>query len=227
MSLKRIVMRCLVSCVTPTPSAWAQSIWFSPQYTAPDYMELFQPQSPWASAASHVSVLSAPASFISVHSDSELQQMFADLARRHIKFGLARSPLEGRPSAVAPQCGVGVEGFSAPPEALALARKIKRLGGTVGYYTMDEPLYFGRFYDPDPKLGFPSKRNGCHLSINDIAEDAAKRIRDVRSVFPGVKVGDVEPFMEFSDSDWVNTLSQWFDAYHTATGVGSDASFVS
>ena len=221
MSLKRIVFWCLVSCVTLAPSVWAQSVWFSPQSGAdavPDYMDLFRPDSPWSSAASSVSVVSVSATFVMHRSDSELQQMFAELARRHIKFGLALSPLEARPSAEAPQCGIGIESFSAPPEALMLARKVKRLGGTVDYYTMDEPLYFGRFYNTDPKQGQVGKRSACHLSISDIAKDAAKRIRDVRSVFPDVKVGDVEPFMEFSDSDWVNTLSQWFDAYHAATG---------
>ncbi|MBV8744112.1 MAG: hypothetical protein JO134_03605 [Xanthobacteraceae bacterium] len=150
--------------------------------------------------------------------DNELQLMFADLARRHIKLGLAMSPLEGRSSAEAPQCGVGVEGFSAPPQALALARKVKRLGGTIDYYTMDEPLYFGHFYSGDPTQGQAGKRSGCHLAINDIAQDAANRIRDVRSVFPEVKVGDVEPFMEFSDNEWASALSQWFDAFHDATG---------
>jgi hypothetical protein len=88
----------------------------------------------------------------------------------------------------------------------------------VDYYTMDEPLYFGHFYAADAKLGPAGKHNGCHLSISDIAQDAAKRIRDVRSVFPDVKVGDAEPFTEFSDNDWANVLSQWFDAYHAATG---------
>jgi hypothetical protein len=66
-----------------------------------------------------------------------------------------------------------------------------RLGGTVDYYTMDEPLYFGHFYTADAKQGLVGKRSGCHLSIDEIAQDAAKRIWDVRSVFPDVKVGDV------------------------------------
>jgi hypothetical protein len=87
---------------------------------------------------------------------------------------------------------------------------------------MDEPLYFGRFYTADAKHGPAGKHQGCHLSIEDIAQDAAKRIRDVRSVFPEVKVGDGEPFTEFSDGDWENVLSRWFDAYHAATGEHLD-----
>src|SRR5579862_8964387 len=178
MSFGRIVLSCLLACGALAPPVHAQSIWFSPQSgidAVPDYMELFKPDAPWASAASKVSVLSVSATFVMHRSDSELRQMFADLARRHIKFGLAMSPLEARPSAEAPQCGTGVEGFSAPPEALMLARKVKRLGGTVDYYTMDEPLYFGHFYTADAKQGLAGKRSGCHLSIEDIAQDAAKR----------------------------------------------------
>jgi hypothetical protein len=203
-------------------NAATPEIWFSPRSGAdnavPDYMELFRPEAPWVSAASHVTVLSVPESLVMQRPDNELQQMFADLARRHIKLGLAMSPLEGRPSAEAPQCGVGVEAFSAPGQALMLARKVKRLGGKVDYYTMDEPLYFGHFYTADAKQGPTGKHSGCHLPINDIAQDAAKRMRDVRSVFPDVKVGDVEPFTEFPDNEWANVLSQWFDAFQSATG---------
>jgi hypothetical protein len=196
-------------------------IWFSPQSGAdavPDYMEIFRPEAPWNSAAAKVSVLGVSEAFIFQRSDDELKQVFADLARRHIKLGLALSPLEARPSAEAPQCGIDVESFSAPHQALMLARKIKHLGGTIDYYTMDEPLFFGHFYTADTKQGPAGKHSGCHLSIDDIAQDAASRIRDVRSIFPEVTVGDVEPLMEFSDNDWAGILSQWFDAFHAATG---------
>ena len=90
-----ISILCITSAMAGSPAA--PQIWFSPRSGAgaavPDYMELFRPESPWASAASHVSVLSVPESLVMQRPDNELQQMFSDLARRHIKHGLAMSPL--------------------------------------------------------------------------------------------------------------------------------------
>lgn len=202
-------------------STKAQTIWFSPQSgvgAVSDYMDLFQPDAQWSTAASYVSVLSVSAEFLVHRSDTELQQFFADLKRRHIKLGAAMAPLSARPSPENPQCGVGVEGFSAPGEALMIARKVKRLGGTIDYYTMDEPLYFGHVFGEDPKAQKTGKRGGCRLPIGDIAQDAAKRIKDVRSVFPEAEVGDVEPFMAWEDAQWSSDLSQWLDAFPSATG---------
>lgn len=199
----------------------AQTIWLSPQSgsnAVPDLMSLFRPEAPWASAASYVSVFSVSAEFLVHRPDSVLQQFFADLRQRHIQLGVAMSPLSARPSPEAPQCGVGIEGYSAPGEALMIARKVKRLGGTIDYYTMDEPLYYGHVYTEDPKNNINGKRRGCQLSIAEIAQDAAKRIRDVHSVFPAAQIGDVEPFMQWEDNKWAADLSEWCDAFQSATG---------
>jgi hypothetical protein len=126
--------------------------------------------------------------------------------------------LAGRPTPEAPECGVGVEGYAAPGDSLLLARKVKRLGGEIDYFGMDEPLYYGHDFDRyDDKNRNPAHR-GCHLTISEVAGDVAARLKQVRSVFPNVKVGDAEPFTEFPDSQWETELSNWFDAFHGATG---------
>jgi hypothetical protein len=216
MQKRLLPLACLLVLTSLISHAKAQTIWLSPQSGAaavPDYMDLFRPDAPWASAASHVSVFSVSAEFLVHRPDSELQQLFADLKRRHIKFGAAMSPLSARPSPDAPECGIGVEGFSAPGEALMIARKVKQLGGTIDYYTMDEPLFFGHVYTEEAKDRL-TKRAGCHLPISEIAQDAAKRITDVRSVFPEAKVGDAEPIKDLDDGD----ISQWLAAFQSATG---------
>src|SRR5262249_11881870 len=71
-----------------------------------------------------------------------------------------------------------------------------------------------RYEDPNSN----PRRRGCHLSIREVAADAAERIQMVRSVFPDVKVGEAEPFMAFADSTWREDLSRWFDAFQSATG---------
>jgi hypothetical protein len=202
-------------------STKAQTIWLSPQSgtnAVPDLIDLFKPGALWASASSYVSVFSVSAEFLVHRPDSVLQQFFADLRRRHIQLGVAMSPLSGRPSPEAPQCGVGVESYSAPGEALMIARKVRRLGGTIDYYTMDEPLYYGHVYTHEPKNSAGDKHCGCQLSIGEIAQDAAKRIKDVKSVFPNAKIGDVEPLMQWEDSQWAKDVSEWCDAFQSATG---------
>jgi hypothetical protein len=34
-----------------------------------------------------------------------------------------------------------------------IARKVERLVGTIDYYTMDEPLFFGHVFTEPPRIG--------------------------------------------------------------------------
>ncbi len=76
---------------------------------------------------------------------------------------------------------------------------------------MDEPLYFGHIF------GRAGDRVGCRLPIDALARDVAEKLRQVRSVFPKVRFGDVEPFPIGSDT-WLADLTAWFDEYERATG---------
>jgi hypothetical protein len=219
--LSFVLILLIVFLASSVSTVNAQQVWFSPRSGSqgvPDYLDLFQENAQWQNVASHISVIGVASEFILRTPEADLKQVFADLKRRNIKLGVALLALSGRPKPDAPECGVAVEGYSAPGEALLIARKVKRLGGTIDYFTMDEPLYFGRHFDRYEDRNSNPKRRGCHLSIREIAEDAAARIRDVRSVFPEVKVGDCEPFMEFEERRWQEDLSDWFDAFDAATG---------
>jgi hypothetical protein len=76
------------------------------------------------------------------------------------------------------RCGVGVEGYSSEGQSLVIARQLKALGADVRYYGMDEPLYFGHVFD---------KKNACHSSIPDLANDVGNKVRMVQSVFPSAR----------------------------------------
>jgi len=210
---------CLLVSMLLISSANAQTIWFSPHSTTTaDYLDLFKPDAPWQKAASHISVIGMPAELLTKTPDNDLQQVIADLKRRNIELMVQMSPLAGRPTPEAPGCGVGVEGYAAPGQSLLLARKVIRLGGKIDYFAMDEPLYYGHDFDRYDDQNRNPKRRGCHLTISEVAGDVAARLKEVRSVFPNVKVGDVEPFTEFADSQWETDLSNWFDAFRSATG---------
>ena len=75
---------------------------------------------------------------------------------------------------------------------------------------MDEPLWFGHL---------ARIKDGCKLSITDLAKDVAGYIAIFRRVFPHVKVGDIEPFANAGQpSDWLDQIRQWIVAFHAATG---------
>jgi hypothetical protein len=131
--------------------------------------------------------------------------MFTDLRRRDIKFLIGMAPLS---SSDWGRCGVGVEGYSAEGQSLSVARKLRALGGEVQYLGMDEPLYFGHVY---------GRKNACRSSIPEIAHDVAAKIRQVWSVFPSARIGDVEP-VGIEYGDWLDDLEHWFDAFRSATG---------
>jgi hypothetical protein len=51
-----------------------------------------------------------------------------------------------RPGAPA-NCGANVEGYDSPEETARIAAKIKRAGINLRYIAMDEPLWFGHYYN--------------------------------------------------------------------------------
>lgn len=164
------ISACLLVLVLLISPANAQTIWFSPHSTTTaDYLDLFKPDAPWQKAASHISVIGISAEFLTKTPENDLQQVIADLKLRNIKLMVQMAPLAGRPTPEAPECGVGVEGYAAPGQSLLLARKVKRLGGEIDYFAMDEPLYYGHDFDRYDDQNRNPKRHGCHLTISEVA----------------------------------------------------------
>jgi len=201
-----------------TPAA-SQAIWFSPHPTfgdGSDYLDLFRSNAPWERAASHVQVFETGGRFLVAAPADGLRRMFSDLKRRHIGVEIGWEPLS---EPVASNCGYGVEGYGGPiGGGLGYARLVKALGAEPQFFGMDEPLYFGHIFGPRNGKG------GCHSSIAAIAADVANKIRQIRTVFPGVPVGEAEPLSFnpalpwFDDDRWLSDLSEWFDAYQAAVG---------
>jgi len=177
---------------------------------ARDYPALFHPDAPWQEAARHVQLLAVPVGGVP---DDQLKQMFAELRRRKIGVALDMLPLTGSGSENPNHCGFHVEGYSAAGETAAIAHRVKALGGEPAVYGMDEPLIYGHYYNGP---------NACHSSIAEIARDVAVKVRQVRAVFPGVKIGEAEPLMGLPEATWLADLTQWFDAFHAETGTPLD-----
>ncbi len=163
--------------------ATAQAIWFSPPATlgdTSDYMELFRPTSPWQRAASHVRMFEISGHFTMTAPEADLRQMFSDLSRRHIGLEVGVEPLSNPRPGTPTHCGYDVESYGGPPP-LRVAQRAKALGAEPQLFGMDEPLYFGHVFRSE------AGRIACHSSIAAIAADVADKLRQVRTVFPGMR----------------------------------------
>jgi hypothetical protein len=192
--------------VGATPRGSSPEIWFSPPFTrdrASEFAGLFTPAAPWQESAAHIRVFEISGGAVRSAPEAELRGIVSDLARRQIALALGMSPLTGNE-----RCGQGIEGYNAAGQPAYDSRRLQAAGGGATYIVMDEPLYYGHVF---------SGRNSCRSSITEIAGDVAQKVKEVHSVFPGAKIGDVEPVGGGGPS-WLADLQQWFSAYRAATG---------
>lgn len=118
----------------------------------------------------------------------------------HVALATAFGPLYGHDG-----CGFNVEGYSAPHMTAAIAKRIAKLGGQLDYASMDEPLFYGHFFNG---------RNACHASVATVARLTAEGAAEMRAVFPDVKIGDIEPMAAIAPA----AVAQWLAAYRAASG---------
>ena len=188
-------------------------IWFSPSppltktyYRSGngslDYMDLFSPTAPWGNVSSHVGVFMFFLGWAETNAtDSQLKQAVTDLNRRGIAIAV-----EGGVLTPTPACGQSVESFTTMPEILYTLNRIKSAGGVVRYYALDEPFYFGNLY---------SGPNACHYSDSKIASEVEAFVQSVKTVFPDIIVGDVEPIQPGVD---LTLYMNWLETYKAVTG---------
>jgi hypothetical protein len=214
--LSRLLIAFSMGTVCWAQSAATQTIWFSPISPAAwnnmigsvDYLDLFAPGAAWTTASSRIQVFKlypemlftvSPGSF----SDSTLQLIFSYLNSHNIALAVEFPPLT--PTAT---CGMGVEGF-AGQLALSMATRIQQLGGNLQYLAFDEPFYHGSTLYSGP--------NACQWTPQQIAANALQSVVQVRTVFPNVIVGDIEPVP--AGGDWLNQYTAGIDAWRAAAGI--------
>ena len=88
-------------------------------------------------------------------------------------------------------CGRGVEGTTGVGTAQAVINNMKAAGGSIDFIAMDEPFYYSRYL---ASTGYFHPTNKpCLYSNDQLAAAIANTVRIVRSEFPSVVVGDIEP----------------------------------
>jgi hypothetical protein len=202
----------LLACLLEARLSYGQEIWFSPRSGpgyAEDFYRLFDSGAPWQKAARHVKVFGFSIQLETDASDEQLSKIIDGLRERHIALELDMLPLTGRGNYIAPNgCGFLVEGYAAPRQSIWVAKRFKALGADVVSFTMDEPLYYGHFFNGT---------NACHSSVDELIADAAEKIKQVRSQFPGVEIGEAEPIIAVTGSGLAE-LEKWLDGLQAATG---------
>ena len=188
-----------------------KEMWLSPrvgQRGTNDFLRLFQDDAGWPIVQKHVSYFEFNGNPKDFEAD-ELRHIFDYLRRKNIGlvYGLLAVSGDGT-------CGFGVEGYSSRGDPLRIVRQLHALGADIRYFAMDEPLWFGHNYRGP---------NACHASIDDIAADVARKVADLRTVFPAAQFGDIEP-VGVPNENWLTDLKQWLIAFRVHTG--QDLAFV-
>lgn len=203
------------ACATLAKSAAVTPrIWFAPLPPMPqrpgrmyvgstDFAALFAANAAWKATAGRTHVFKLYGEWLGgTATDTDLRRVVAALAARGIEIAIEEGPL------VAGACGEGVEGFAGgSAETLRQIRRIEAAGGRVRYVAMDEPYFFASLYDgPD----------ACRWSVEKVAAEVARFVREVHAARPSVVVGDIEPLAGAATAE---RYAEWLGAVRDATGA--------
>ncbi len=172
----------------------------------------FDSDPPWPEFLNHVTTLGVLTQVLSQIPEDKLAKVVARLKQHHVGLGVEMlAQAYTLPGASAPPgCGQGVEGYFAPEVTAALAAKLKRAGGALQFIAMDEPLWFGHYYN---------EKNACHSSIENVVDRVAANIREYQKVFPDVVIGDIEPFPSITmQPGWEADYQRWLDLFRSKIG---------
>jgi hypothetical protein len=176
-----------------------------------DYMGLFNPEAPWAKAASRLNVFMISTQFATRATDAELATVVGDLRRRKIALALEAGMLRNDKG-----CGKG-EGYMPQNLLKRAVTRIRRAGGDLNYVSMDEVVFFGH------ERNWPDKNGpACQDSIEEIAREVSDKVAEIRAVFPDAQIGAVEPITTghgFDSSQLVKDYADFADRYQAQTGM--------
>jgi len=202
-------------------------IWFSPrqdninmlqppghrvEFTKFDFADMLGANAPWQTAASRVSVLTVGVHTMEVFGD--LASVVAMTNRNGFKIATA-----GPMISTDGLCAVnGMEGIDSKSkhfagEILFAIKKWKLLGGRIDYIIMDSPFYFGYYVIA----------KDCHYSIAEVARRAAATLKEIRLLYPSVKVMDAEGPGAMPINPWLLDFQQWLQDFKVESGKPIDA----
>ena len=212
----------VLSAVTVAVPVRAQELWFSPPNDHPrspthwtasepgNFTRMFEHPEEWSLAASQVKVFGIDTDFALDGPEEKLRLITDFLKSRNIAFNV------GLQSVYTEGCGRGIEGLVPIKKYPGdVARRLKRLGFDVTYFSLDGPLGFGHTY---------KGKEACRYSVSEVAHRLAYTIADVRSSYPNAKFVDYEgDFTYLPQDEAMPLLREWLQAYRAETGTELDA----
>lgn len=215
-----LATRGVMAANAPVPQIWFSFGGLGRPVPAPSWQTLFlRPDASWPEFMNRVRVIGFLTQVLQRISDDDLAKVVARLKEKHVGFGIEMLAQAYTLPGVAspPHCGEGVEGYLAPNETAAIAAKLKRAGATVQYIAMDEPLWFGHYYNG---------KNACHSSIAEVVDRVAANLREYLKVFPDAVIADGEPFPSITDQPaWQKDYQEWLQLFRAK--IGKPLSFTS
>lgn len=216
----RILICMSLYILAPTEgTAGATDIWFSPtdpfwgasqHWPNTEYMRLFVPGAPWKESASVVKAFEISKRLVLESDEADLREIVRALNEMQISLSVQIAPLVSSQA-----CGIGVEAHGPADDVEKMATRLKSLGATVDFVSMDEPLWFGHNFRGGPGSGTP-----CTKPIRALAEEVAIKLRGLRRIYPQVVIGDIEPIgVPPSDApEWADEVRAWIDSYNIVMG---------
>ncbi|GGF18273.1 hypothetical protein GCM10011611_25190 [Aliidongia dinghuensis] len=173
------------------------------QPTSNDFMSLFRPDAAWSKAASNVQIVKLSTQFFHRASDEQLSTAIKDLQRRHIALGLEAEILT-----TSEKCGNGVPGYTTTAVFQKLANRVTGLGGKIEVVAFDEPMTWGHF---------AHKGAACGYSTEELVRNITPNVKILKTAFPGVKFGDIEPVTD-QTADRLDEILNFARQFQAQTG---------
>lgn len=173
---------------------------------AEDFMQLFDQDAPWGHAAERLQVFKLYGEWVGSHAtDEELHQAVEGIRSRGLALAVEAGPIDPPGD-----CGQAVEGFAGIEEGRRIAQRIQKAGGVIDLIAMDEPYYYGHYYDGP---------NACRWTDTRIAGEVGKFIQAIRKIFPNILIGDTEPL---TGSAGASEYQAWLVAFKAVNGYDLD-----
>jgi hypothetical protein len=207
-ALLLLPVQCAVAAGNPAPEIWM----FAGPYVAHpfpgweevrrDMGEMWKPDAPWQTVASHVKVIGFPPTSIDRSNIDDLRHAIGDIRRRNIALAVGTGLLIR-----SDRCRAKTEAYVDRASLEHLLDKLRRAGADVKYVTIDEPYFYGHK---------DSSATACHESAETLARALMQGIAIVRRYFPDAQIGSDEVVTK--DPQWVDELIGWVDTYQRVTG---------
>ncbi len=169
-----------------------------------DYMDLFEPDAPWADAMSVLTGFKIHGWMIKHYlTDDELVTIDRALRAAGVPLIIEAEPLiPPRPS----ECDHN-ESFEGPHE-LASLRRLRDLGVHVAAIAIEQPHTYAVLLD---------EPGACRYSLEKTLEQVKAWIADAREIYPDVVVGSIEGLWgNFEDPGEI--FAEWLDGFEEAMG---------